>query len=415
MYNPIINKAYKTITWQDRGNTEAIGWIVIQNIVNGVAGGGLFMHESASLQEVEDLAHTMSLKNSLQSPMFGGGKGGIKFDPKHPEAPSVLKRFLYDNREIIQNEWCTGGDLNTTTKEISDHLVTSANIKSPFVCLADMLKKNKGIEIQLDKLHERLFLPENDLFTIDQMVTGYSLFKILEIETKTTKIRPKILIQGFGKVARAFCYWAQSTCDIVGICERDWYIYNSQGLYIDPLLYLKIDDIHLLNSNQNFQFVGRDLEISSEDFLMTFLKQVQGDIFCPCAVRYSITRQVLNTLIFDTLSHSSLNNPIIISGANNVFDSKELVIEAFKNNLTVFPEWLTNSGSALLFMEALKYQHPLSQWSDFIKQKISERIGHFLITAKNLSHLHKLNIYDACCYLAHLSLGEENQRLNRVA
>ncbi len=415
MYNPVINKPQKIIIWQDKQNTGAIGWIVIHNLVNGVAGGGLFMHHSASLQDVKDLAYTMSLKNSLQSSIFGGGKGGIKFDPFHPEASSVLKRFLQDNSEIIKNEWCTGGDLNTTTKDISTHLEEVTDLKSPFICLANMLEKNEGIKIDLEKFHQRLFFPENELFTIEQVITGYSLFKILETEIKKTNPKPKIIIQGFGKVAKAFCYWIQSTYEIVGICERDWFIYNPQGIHIAPLLSLEIFDTHAFKSNRNFSFTERKPEETSEDFLLKFLNHTQGDIFCPCAVRYSITKKILNALISHTFVHSSLNSPLIISGANNVFEEKQLITKAFKNNITVFPEWLTNSGSALLFLEALKYQSPLIEWKDFIKRRISNRIISFLAAAKNLSHLHKLNIYEACCYLSQRFLDEDKQKINKVA
>ena len=132
MHGQLVNKPYNIITWQDKKYTGATGWIVIHNTVYGIAGGGLFMHKSASLQELPDLAYSMSLKNSLQCPLFGGGKGGIKFDPHHPKAKAVLKRFLHDNREIIASEWCTGGDLNTTTQEITELLAEDSYLKSPF-------------------------------------------------------------------------------------------------------------------------------------------------------------------------------------------------------------------------------------------------------------------------------------------
>ncbi|AIK95728.1 Glu/Leu/Phe/Val dehydrogenase dimerization domain-containing protein [Candidatus Odyssella acanthamoebae] len=414
MRNPIINKAHKIITWQDKENTGAIGWIVIHNVVNGVAGGGLFMHESACLQEVKDLAYTMSLKNSLQHSIFGGGKGGIKFDPAHPAAISVLKRFLYDNSEIIKNEWCTGGDLNTTTKDITVHLKEVADIKSPFICLANMVEKTEGIKVDIDKFNQCLYFPENDFFTVEQTITGYSLFKTIETGVKVKNTKPKLIIQGLGKVARAFCYWAQSAYDIVGICERDWYIYNPEGIDIDPLLSLDLDT-YLLASPQALHFTKRKLGESSEEFLLQFLSQVQGDIFCPCATRYTITEKVLKALISNTLANSSLSSPFIISGANDVFREKNLITEAFKNNVTVLPEWLSNSGSAILFMEALKYQDPLTQWNDFIKQQVADRIVNFLTMANNLTSLHKLNIYDACCYLAYSLVEADEQKLNKVA
>jgi glutamate dehydrogenase (NAD(P)+) len=114
----VSNGPVKIIKWKDK-QTKAIGWIVIHSLINGIAGGGLFMHAKATLQEVSDLAKSMSYKNCIiKNPQMGGAKGGIKFDANHPEAQNVLARFLIDNKAIIENLWCTGGDLNTSNEII---------------------------------------------------------------------------------------------------------------------------------------------------------------------------------------------------------------------------------------------------------------------------------------------------------
>ena len=396
MQGPVFDQPYKIISWQDKINTGAIGWIVIHNIVNGVTGGGLFMDESASLQEVTDLAYTMSLKNSLQQPIMGGGKGGIRFDPCHPGAKAVLRRFLHDNLEIITTHWCTGGDLNTTTQAITELLAEVSPLKSPFSCLATMLQTSFDFNVSHEEFDRRLHAVENKFFTVEQAVTGYSIVKTIEATVNSHK--SKIIVQGFGKVGRAFCYYAHQHYPIVGICERDWFIYDPDGLDIKELLLT--EQTAGSTDWQRFKPIYRSQWVSSEDFLLRFLAQAKADIFCPCATRYSITQKVLATLISVTFASSVANTAFIIAGANNVFSEKTLITQATMNHITVIPEWISNSGSAILFMEALKHQGCIDGWQTFIKEEIAHRIHIFINQARNIAHRQKLTVYQACIYLA---------------
>ena len=135
MSSSTMPSCHQIITWIDPEPTGAVGWIVIHSLVNGVSGGGLFMHEGATQQEVVDLAYSMRFKNALQKPIFGGGKGGIRFDVNDPRAKGVLSRFLRDHAHIIETCWCTGGDINTSTEVITELCYQQCGLASPFVIL----------------------------------------------------------------------------------------------------------------------------------------------------------------------------------------------------------------------------------------------------------------------------------------
>lgn len=390
----------KVITWHDKENTGAIGWIVISNLNNKISGGGLFMDSSASLAETIDLAHTMRLKNALQRPAFGGGKGGIKFDPNHPEAKAVLQRFLHDNIDIISKEWCTGGDINTTTSDITDLLRKISHLESPFHCLADMLKTEMDYEINFDRFNHYLSCRDNTFFKIEEAITGFGVSKAIAHQINIKKRKPKIIVQGFGKIGKALCFYAHQFADIVGICEQNWFIYQPQGIPIEKLLDCGID----FESLHAFNPVMRGNAESNEDFLIRFLNQTKADLFCPCATRYAITENVLNSLIVHTFSDAE---GYIISGANNVFSQMALIDIAFNNNIVVIPEWLSNVGAAILYMEALKYQASGNEWIDFIKNQVANRINEFLEKAHAVSKDNNMNIYLACIQLAENSINGE--------
>jgi glutamate dehydrogenase/leucine dehydrogenase len=78
--------------WKD-AETEAEGWVVINSLRGGAAGGGTRMRVGLDKREVESLAKTMEVKFTVAGPPIGGAKSGINFDPKDPRKEGVLRRW----------------------------------------------------------------------------------------------------------------------------------------------------------------------------------------------------------------------------------------------------------------------------------------------------------------------------------
>lgn len=66
--------------WKDK-ESEAEGWVVINSLRGGAAGGGTRMRKGLDKREVESLAKTMEVKFTVSGPPIGGAKSGINFDP----------------------------------------------------------------------------------------------------------------------------------------------------------------------------------------------------------------------------------------------------------------------------------------------------------------------------------------------
>jgi glutamate dehydrogenase/leucine dehydrogenase len=87
------NKAPEIVfEWKD-SETEAEGWVVINSLRGGAAGGGTRMRKNLDRREVESLAKTMEVKFTVSGPPIGGAKSGINFDPSDPRKKDVLKRW----------------------------------------------------------------------------------------------------------------------------------------------------------------------------------------------------------------------------------------------------------------------------------------------------------------------------------
>ena len=97
--------------WKD-AETGAEGWVVINSLRGGAAGGGTRMRKGLDRREVESLAKTMEIKFSVSGPAIGGAKSGINFDPEDPRKSDVLRRWYKAVLPLLKQYYGTGGDLN---------------------------------------------------------------------------------------------------------------------------------------------------------------------------------------------------------------------------------------------------------------------------------------------------------------
>jgi hypothetical protein len=97
--------------WND-AETDARGWVVINSLRGGAAGGGTRMHPRLDKDEVISLAKTMEIKFTVSGPQIGGAKSGIAFDPNDPRKEDVLRRWYAAVTPLLKSYYGTGGDMN---------------------------------------------------------------------------------------------------------------------------------------------------------------------------------------------------------------------------------------------------------------------------------------------------------------
>lgn len=199
----------------------------------------------------------------------------------------------------------------------------------------------------------RVETPLNNFFTLEEGTAGYSVAESIRL---LSPINPKISLQGFKSIGKSVAYFLQDfqIGPIVGICEQEGYLYNPNGINVKKLLEAQKQSTNFYDSTNIFddpkyQWIPRFRQESEERFLCRFLSHSNPDIFSPCAKKYSITKRVIDTL------YSPSTQRFIICGANNAFASGQTREYALKKNIITIPEWITNSGNAILFMEALKF------------------------------------------------------------
>src|ERR1700685_1046958 len=117
----------------DNGDVRLFkGYRVQHNNLLGPFKGGIRYHPQVSLDDVKALAATMTWKSALLRLPFGGGKGGIKFDPhsvSRQELQRITRRFTHALGENIGPEYdIPAPDVGTNSQTMAWMMDTYSNM-----------------------------------------------------------------------------------------------------------------------------------------------------------------------------------------------------------------------------------------------------------------------------------------------
>lgn len=108
-----------SVTWTD-AETAHQGFLVVDQLVNGLAAGGIRLQADVTLGEVSALARVMSCKHRLLEIAVGGCKMGLACDPRDPDAVPVLTNFMAAVRPLLESHIIVGPDMGTTVPMLAD-------------------------------------------------------------------------------------------------------------------------------------------------------------------------------------------------------------------------------------------------------------------------------------------------------
>ncbi len=337
--------------WKDR-ETEAEGWVVINSLRGGAAGGGTRMRKGLDKREVESLAKTMEIKFTVSGPAIGGAKSGINFDPQDPRKNGVLQRWYAAVKPLLKNYYGTGGDLNVD--EIHEVIPITENNgvwhpqegvfnghfnPSEAQKVRRIGQLRQGVIKVLDT--ENLSPALNKAYKVADMITGYgvahSVFHYYNIWGGDIQGK-KVIVQGWGNVgAAAAFYMAQAGAKVVGIIDRNGGIIDENGMSFEEIknLFLQREGNTLVSEKM----------ISFEEINQK-IWDVSADVFLPCAASRLVTQDQVDRMIQKGLQ-------VISCGANVPFADKEIffgpIAESVDQRIALIPDFIANCGMARVF------------------------------------------------------------------
>ncbi len=337
--------------WKD-AETEAEGWVVINSLRGGAAGGGTRMRAGLDKREVESLAKTMEVKFTVSGPPIGGAKSGINFDPADPRKKGVLERWYRAVYPLLKNYYGTGGDLNVDEIHEVIPITESYGLWHPqegvvngHFKAAEPQKISKlgqlrqGVSKVLEDVNYSPSVARK--YTVADMVTGYGVAQAVcqYYELWGGQLKGKrAIIQGWGNVGAAAAYYlAAADVKIVGIIDRSGGIIKPEGL--------TFDEVKTLYLNRHGNTLTADNLLSFEE-VNARIWDVEADVFIPAAASRLVTKDQVARLKASGLE-------VISCGANVPFQDPEIFFgptgEFADQHLSVIPDFIANCGMARVF------------------------------------------------------------------
>lgn len=361
--------------WKD-AETDAEGWVVINSLRGGAAGGGTRMRKGLDKREVESLAKTMEIKFTVSGPAIGGAKSGINFDPADPRKKDVLRRWYKAVMPLLKNYYGTGGDLNVDeihevipiTEEYGlwhpQEGVVNGHFQAPE---GDKIRRVGQLRLGVSKVVEDPHYSPDPAkkYVVADMITGYGVAEAVIHYYKMrgeSALGKKAIIQGWGNVAAAAAYYlAQQGVLLTGIIDREGGLINPSGY-----TYEDVKSLFLSKSGNTLNAFNM---LSFEEVNARIWDQ-QADIFVPAAASRLVTREQMERLIAAGLE-------VVSSGANVPFADPEIffgpIAKYVDENVALLPDFIANCGMARVFGYLMQKEVEISD--DAIFSDVSNIIG----------------------------------------
>lgn len=372
--------------WKD-AETEAEGWVVINSLRGGAAGGGTRMRKGLDKREVESLAKTMEVKFTVAGPAIGGAKSGINFDPQDPRKEGVLRRWYAAVTPLLKHYYGTGGDLNVDEIHEVIPITEDCGVWHPQEGVfnghfqpRDAQKIHRIGQLRqgvLKVIENEKYTPSVDRkYVVADMITGYGVAESVKhfysIYGGNLKGK-RVIVQGWGNVGSAGAYYlAQEGAVIVGIIDREGGLINEEGFTFEA-----IKDLFLTKKGNQIQHPN----LLSFEEVNNRIWDLKAEVFIPCAASRLITEDQLSRMI-------NAGMEVISAGANVPFADPEIffgpIAEKADNQISVIPDFISNCGMARVF--AYLMSNDLPKLSD---EGIFEDTS--AIIRKALENSHKLN------------------------
>lgn len=337
--------------WKD-SETEAKGWVVINSLRGGAAGGGTRMRVGLDQHEVTSLAKTMEVKFTVSGPPIGGAKSGINFDPNDPRKAGVLKRWYEAVTPLLKHYYGTGGDLNVDEIHEVIPITEDCGVWHPQEGVfnghyqpREAQKINRIGQLRqgvLKAIEDEKYSPDvHKKYLVADMITGYGVaesvkhyFDIYGGELKGKRV----IVQGWGNVGSAGAYYlAQEGAKIVGIIDRVGGLINENGFTFEEIKQL------FINKNGNALNAPNML---SFDEVNAKIWDLKSEVFIPCAASRLITKEQVDSMIKSGIK-------VIAAGANVPFADPEIffgpIADYTDEKISVIPDFISNCGMARVF------------------------------------------------------------------
>ncbi|RMH21126.1 MAG: Glu/Leu/Phe/Val dehydrogenase [Gemmatimonadetes bacterium] len=339
--------------WHDT-ETEAVGWLVINSLRGGAAGGGTRLHAAVTVEEVTYLAKTMELKFAFSGPPIGGAKSGVRFDPEDPRRREVLGRWFRAVAPFLRSCYGTAGDVHVDEQRDVVPLCAEAGLlhHQQGIVAGHYGADEVRIRVVVERVREALSRVVDDPryglvsagLRVSDLVTGYGVARGTEALVRATEgahadLRGRrVIVEGFGNVGgSAALFLARAGARIVAVTDARAALVHQDGLdaaQVEDLLARRVRGM-----------LPPDPHLLAGDARSTAYR-THADVFVPAAVSGSVDPARLADLAAAGVRY-------VVCGANQPFRERGLgdtgSLEAADERFSVLPDAVASMGMARAF------------------------------------------------------------------
>jgi len=318
------------------------GYRVQHNNVLGPYKGGIRYHHEANLDEMKALAAWMTYKSALHEIPFGGGKGGVKVDPRahsQPELERITRRFTSALGNNIGPEW------DIPAPDVGTNGQTMVWMMDTYVNIVGQNERNSGRGVVTGKsiaAGGSYGRAEATGAGVVHCITEWAKDKSFNLDGC------HVIIQGFGNVGSYTArLLSQKGAVVVGVGDVGGYLANPEG--INPH---KLGE-HVAKTGSVGGYRGAT-KITREEFFA-----LEADIFVPAALELEL----------GLAEAKSLKVKMVVEGANGP-TYPEAEEHLLSKGVDVIPDILCNSGGVIV------------SYYEWLQNKRSEQWDHADVLAR---------------------------------
>lgn len=366
------------VTMDDGSVRVFEGYRVQYNDARGPYKGGIRFHPQASLAEVKALSFWMTIKNAVINVPFGGGKGGIKVDPKKLSV-AELERLTRSFARAIAID--IGPERDIPAPDVNTNGQTMAWIMDEYANITG--REQRGVVTGKPvALGGSLGRTE---------ATGRGGFMVLRELVKKFKLNPKkvtIAVQGFGNVGYHFARAAhEAGFRVAALSDSKGGIYST-GASLDPKMVMDAKQRH----GSVTEFEGSSIARVTNDRLL----ELPVDILVPSALEDVITSK----------NAGRIKAQYIIELANGP-TTHEADAKLARKGKVVVPDVLANSGGVAV--SYFEWVQNTSNWY-WTEAEVNDRLEKLIVAAFGDVYARSTNMNipwrDAAYQLALERIGE---------
>jgi glutamate dehydrogenase (NAD(P)+) len=327
----VEREPFLEVTWTD-SVTGRKGYVVIDRLVNGIAGGGTRMRAGVTLEEVRRLARTMSIKNGAINVPGGGAKGGLDCDPHDPEARPMLVRFVRALRPILETYWGTAEDMGTT-QELLDGVFAEVGLGTS---VRAALNRSGDPTAALKRLSDGLAVKVGGV-GLGDTVGGFGVAEAAAAAAEHRGWQLKGMraaVQGFGAMGGSSARrLAELGVKLVAIADVKGTVANEDGLDVEALIRTRsaLGDIDRSALRPGDSGLPRDAWIEAD-----------VDILVPAAVADAINAENVDRV-----------KAKLVVEAANIPTTDDAQRKLSERGVMVIPDFVANGGTNAWFWWAL--------------------------------------------------------------